>query len=219
VEVLDLTLPLEESTPVYRDSRGYSDPPTRIRAWVEVGEERAFRGASYRSPFRVSLLETGLHTATHVDAPAHFSAGAETTDLLPPATLVGPAVVVDFLAVGEQRRAADLVRYRSRASAAGAIPLLLLPPDGGLAADEVAELVAWRRPLVAVHGAIDGDDPACPATASLLRAGIFLAVDLAPTAREVRDGDLLVVAPLALRGVEGAPARVLAIRISPATRP
>jgi len=160
----------------------------------------------------VTRLEMALHTGTHVDAPAHFAPGGTMLDALPASALVGPAVVVTLSAAAGDAQSRALARYRERASAPGVIPLVLMPSDWPLAARAIASIVAWRRPLVCVHGGIDGDDPDCPATAALLRAGICLAVDLAPAAEQVRDGDLLVVAPLALRGVEGAPARVLAIR-------
>ena len=42
-------------------------------------------------------IHTGEHTGTHVDAPAHWVTGKDgwTVDQVPPARLVGPAVVVD----------------------------------------------------------------------------------------------------------------------------
>ena len=208
--VLDLTRPLDESTPVYSDSRGYSDPPTRLSTWVDVGDEST---SDQRSPFRVTHLEISLHTGTHVDAPAHFTPGGMTIDALPVASLVGRAVVVDLSEIRGAVRAVDLAEFEDSAGGPGVLPLILMPEAGRLAADAVTAVGRWGRPLICVSGAIDGDDPDCPATAALLKAGICLAVDLSTTAAEVLDGDLLVVAPLALRGVEGAPARILAIRL------
>ena len=43
----------------------------------------------------VSLLRFGAHTATHVDAPAHFIEGARTVSETPLDALVGPAHVVE----------------------------------------------------------------------------------------------------------------------------
>jgi kynurenine formamidase len=210
--VLDLTHPLDESTPVYHDARGYADPPTVLTRWIDVGEVFGTSQSTHSSPFRVSRLEVGIHTGTHVDAPAHFVPGGMTVDGLPAGELVGQAIVVDLTAVGGAKRATDLVGYREAASRPSTIPLLLLSSRGQLAPDAVEELAAWHRPLLCVFGSLDGADPDCPATAGLLKAGVSLAVELASTATQVRDGDLLVIAPLALRGIEGAPARVLAIR-------
>lgn len=211
--VLDLTRPLDDSTPIYRDARGYADPPTRLTTWVDVGDEVG--GSGQLVPFRVTRLEMSLHTGTHVDATAHFKTDGMALDGLPASALVGQAVVVDLSTVADDAQLDAVAPHRERASAQDTIPLLLMPPGGRLAPRAVAAVVAWHRPLICVLGGIDGDDPDCPATAALLRAGIFLAVDLAPAAENVRDGDLLVVAPLPLRGVEGAPARVLAIRPVP----
>lgn len=213
--VLDLTRQLDDQTPVYADARGYSDPPTRIVTWLDVGDEAGSARARFRSPFRVSRLEVGLHTGTHVDSPSHFVPGGATVGDLPPEALVGSAIVVDLAGSIGPIRSSDLSRYGAAASRPGAMPILLLPTDGLLHPDAVEAVVGWGRPLVCIAGALDGGDPDCPATGALLRAGITLAVDLAPAAALARDGDLLVVAPLALRGVEGAPARVLAIRLSP----
>lgn len=210
MEIIDLSQPLDETTPLYREPGGYADPPTRIARWVEIGESVGGRP----SRFRVSRLELGLHTGTHLDAPAHFHPGAPTASDLPLDALAGCAVVVD---VGGNRdgevSAEVLVSYRGRASAPDALPLLITPAAGRLSAAAVRELIAWRRPLLAFAGPIDGDDYDYPATRALLGAGLWLATELDPArARRVRDGDCLIVAPLPLRGTEGAPCRVLAIR-------
>lgn len=60
----------------------------------------------------VSLLRFGAHTATHVDAPAHFIEGASVISETPLDALIGPAWVVpiptDALAIDE-RHVGDLV--------------------------------------------------------------------------------------------------------------
>ncbi len=43
-----------------------------------------------------SVLTTGAHTGTHVDAPLHFVPGGLTTDALDLSTLVGPAEVLEI---------------------------------------------------------------------------------------------------------------------------
>ncbi|MDT7604388.1 MAG: arylformamidase [Acidobacteriota bacterium] len=58
----------------------------------------------------VSLLHFGAHTATHVDAPAHFIEGAATISQTPLEALVGRAIVVqiadDVHAIGAEHVAA-----------------------------------------------------------------------------------------------------------------
>ena len=216
-DVLDLSLPLDSGTPIYADARGYADPPTRVESWVEIGERRAGPEGTFASPFRVSRLSIGLHTGTHLDSPAHFHAGRATVDHLPNSSLVGRAVVVDLAASADDAAATLLAARRAAATAPGSLALLLTPATGiGLAT--AAELSRWGPRLVVVAGPLDAaDDPDCPRASALLAGGLWLATDVSvAAAQQVLDGDLLVVAPLPLRGVEGAPCRVLAIRTVPA---
>ena len=121
--VLDLTRPLDESTPIYRDALGYADPPTRLTTWIDVGD--AVGGSGRRSPFRVTSLEMSLHTGTHVDAPAHFASGGATLDALPASALVGSAVVVDLSKVtGTTRQTLDDALKQATAAGATLPPML-----------------------------------------------------------------------------------------------
>ncbi|HEX8068358.1 MAG TPA: cyclase family protein [Pyrinomonadaceae bacterium] len=69
-------------TPVYP-----GDPGVEIEAWAALARGDAAN---------VSMLRFGAHTATHVDAPAHFIAGAPTVGTLALDALIGPAHVVAF---------------------------------------------------------------------------------------------------------------------------
>ncbi|MGO9753211.1 MAG: cyclase family protein [Solirubrobacteraceae bacterium] len=51
-----------------------------------------------RDGFFVNSWTFDEHCGTHVDAPAHFREGAATVDLIPPAELILPVVVVDIRA-------------------------------------------------------------------------------------------------------------------------
>lgn len=208
IDVLDLSLPLDAATPVYADPRGYADPPTRIETLVEIGERRG----GFVSPFRVSRLTMGTHTGTHVDAPAHFHAGRPTVSDLPLALLVGRAAICDLTGCASDALAVErLAAARPGLNTPGATPLLLTD-EGSLGPDACAEVARLGPSLVVVAGPLD-TDPDCPRTAALLAAGLWLVTDVSvEAARQVREGDLLVVAPLPVRDVEGAPCRVLAIR-------
>lgn len=206
VLVIDLTLPIARDDVPYTEPSGYQDPPTRVEPWVGIGERRG----AWTSPFHVSHLHLSAHAGTHIDAPSHFHSGAPSMDALPSDALAGRAVVVDA------RDAADdlLARLRAareRASAPGTTPLLLTPASW-LTPAAVDEVIAWRRPLVACAGETDSDE-GFTAVSRLLGAGIWLTSNLDPAkAPLVQDGDVLVVAPLAINGLEAAPCRVLAIR-------
>ncbi len=66
--------------PVYE-----GDPGVNVDSWKALD-----RGDSAN----VSALHLGAHTGSHVDAPAHFIAGARKVDALPLDVLIGPARVV-----------------------------------------------------------------------------------------------------------------------------
>jgi kynurenine formamidase len=229
-DVFDLSLPLDGTTPVYADPRGYVDPPTRVETWIDVGERRD----GFVSPFRVSRLGIGAHTGTHLDAPAHFHPGGPTVSDLPLSSLVGRAVVCDFSDVAQVGVARDdssadsvagdaaatsrIAASRDELAAPGVTPLVFTP-EAGIGPAACAELARLGPRLLVVAGPLDSD-PDCPATSALLLAGLWIVTDVSvAAARQVRSGDLLIVAPLPLRDVEGAPCRVLAVRSKTSTFP
>ena len=66
--------------PVYE-----GDPGVKIDSWSALANGHSSN---------VSLLNFGAHTGTHVDAPAHFIAGARKIDAVSLDVLVGPARVI-----------------------------------------------------------------------------------------------------------------------------
>jgi kynurenine formamidase len=91
VEVIDLTTPLSEQTPIIEL------PPERGQPWAfsrEVISDYDDAGPTvYWNNIRLSE-----HTGTHFDAPVHWLSGKQSHDVsqVPPARLVGPAVVLDM---------------------------------------------------------------------------------------------------------------------------
>lgn len=84
-EVVDLTHAIEPAMPV---PIGF--PPVETEFFLD---RRAGDVAT------VEILKLGLHTGTHVDAPAHFVEG-DTIDTFDPLALCGSAVVVDVTELG-----------------------------------------------------------------------------------------------------------------------
>jgi len=76
---VDLTHCVHSGTPTWEDA----EPPT-IRALCEIGDD---------CPVRVSHLSMGVHTGTHLDAPAHFLQDGGMVEDLPLEVLIGPAWV------------------------------------------------------------------------------------------------------------------------------
>lgn len=92
MKIYDVTFSVSERTPVYA-----GDPAVKIEAAsrIENGDEA-----------NVSRLCCGVHTATHVDAPAHFVEGGKRVDELDLEKLIGRCRVVeienDSLSIGAE---------------------------------------------------------------------------------------------------------------------
>jgi arylformamidase len=82
MRIYDVSVPISAQTPTYP-----GDPGIEILQWSAIHEGAAAN---------VSLLHFGAHTATHVDAPAHFIEGAGRVDRLPLDALIGPARVISI---------------------------------------------------------------------------------------------------------------------------
>ncbi|MFN2454368.1 MAG: cyclase family protein [Pyrinomonadaceae bacterium] len=90
--IYDISVPISEtSTPVYP-----GDPAIEISQSSSIAEG---------DPANGSLLHFGAHTATHVDAPAHFIEGATKIDAVSLDKLVGLALVLE---IPEEARAITL---------------------------------------------------------------------------------------------------------------
>ena len=98
VEVVDLTAPLHSGTPILK-----LPPPFANAAPFALTEISRF---DERGPgWYWNDISNSAHTGTHFDAPNHWITGRDGEDVaqVPPAALVGPAVVIDVA----DRAAAD----------------------------------------------------------------------------------------------------------------
>lgn len=80
-EVIDLSNPIAEGIPVWP-----SFPPVELEQ----------TSLAARDGFTMERLEMRSHTATHVDAPAHFIPDGKTLDEFPIETFMGEGVVLDL---------------------------------------------------------------------------------------------------------------------------
>ena len=95
MKIHDISFAVSEKTVTWDDTeQGFS------KVWTsELGNE----GASCN----VSVLTTGTHTGTHLDAPLHFIPEGMSLDALDLSTLVGPAQVIEIFG-RDQVTSADL---------------------------------------------------------------------------------------------------------------
>jgi kynurenine formamidase len=78
--VVDLSLPLDETTQVYP-----GDPPVRLRPAATIAD----------TGFNLLALELGSQSGTNVDAPLHFRDGGAPIDEMPLTLCLGPAAILD----------------------------------------------------------------------------------------------------------------------------
>ncbi|HEV2829626.1 MAG TPA: cyclase family protein [Pyrinomonadaceae bacterium] len=81
MQIYDVSVPLSAATPTYP-----GDPGIEITNWLALANG---------DTANVSLMNFGLHSGTHVDAPSHFIAGGAKVDSLPLESLLGEAEVVE----------------------------------------------------------------------------------------------------------------------------
>ena len=239
VQVVDLTAPLHEGTPILMLPEPFGNTARFQREEISRYDDRG--PAWYWNNFR-----SGEHTGTHVDAPVHWVTGRDSEDVaqIPPTRLVGPAAVID---VSEEAGAdpdflLQVDHVRAWESEHGPLPeggwLLLRTgwdvhshdQDEMLNADETgphtpgispecAKWLAEEAPVVGLGvetvgtdaGAAHSFDPAFPCHTMLLGAGKYGLTQLQNLAQLPPTGAVLVVAPLPIVGGSGSPARVLAL--------
>lgn len=239
IEVVDLTQPLNENTPVIQLPEQFEQTPAfkahEISHYDDRGPAWAWR-----------WLELGEHTGTHLDAPVHWISGRDGLDVsrIPPRHLVAPAAVIDksaessenpdYLLTVEDIRAFEeehgslpeggwlLLRTGWDARAGDAEAFLNAssgsPRSPGFDA-ECARWLAEESPLIGVGvetvgidaGAAGGFDPPFPVHYFLLGAGKYGVTQLANLGSLPPTGALLVAAPLKLTGGTGSPVRAFAL--------
>jgi kynurenine formamidase len=239
VEIVDLTQPLSESTPVIKLPPPFANTPGLSREEISRYDDRGPAWAWY-------TLTIGEHVGTHLDAPIHWVTGKDGKDVgsVPPSSLIGPACVIDKTAETEANpgyllTVDDLNQWEADN---GRVPdgawVLLRTGWGSRAQDETAFLnvgengpetpgpdvdasrwLANERNIsgfgvetVGIDaGAAGGFDPPFPLHNFLLGAGRLGLTQLANLERLPITGALIVVAPLKLVGGTGSPSRVLAL--------
>jgi arylformamidase len=81
MRIYDVSVPLSAATPTYP-----GDPGIDIKNWLTLANGDAAN---------VSVMNFGLHSGTHVDAPSHFIESGAKVDSLPLEILIGEAEVVE----------------------------------------------------------------------------------------------------------------------------
>jgi kynurenine formamidase len=238
VEIVDLTQPLSERTPVIKLPPPFANTPGLTREEISKYDDRGPAWAWY-------TLTIGEHVGTHLDAPIHWVTGQNGADVasVRPEQLIGPACVIDKTAEtdadnGYLLTVQDLEAWEAEN---GRVPerawVLLRTGWGSRAQDEAAflnvgengpvtpgpdvEASRWLATERSISGfgvetvgidagAAGGFDPPFPLHNLLLGAGRLGLTQLANLDRLPITGALIVVSPLKLVGGTGSPSRVYA---------
>ena len=215
--IVDLTMPIHEGMQTF---------PAPWHPFVEVSQ-MGRHGIENRETRKLVL---GTHTGTHMDAPLHFIPGGATVDQIPLEQIVGPATLVDLhrvapkhgvtraelsAAVGNRPVERTVIRF-DWSRALGTMEYYTDQPF--LMEEAAAWLIEGGCRLIALDAAMP-DDPRngrggakdSPNHKILLGKGAVIVeylVNLAAISAPVFD---LVVAPIKVKGGDGAPARVFGI--------
>jgi kynurenine formamidase len=239
VEVVDLTAPLNEDTPILMLPEPFGNTWRFSREEISRYDDRG-------PAWYWNNLKTGEHTGTHFDAPNHWVTGKDLDDVsqVPPARLVGPAAVIDVT----ERVAADpdflleIDDVRAWEAEHGALPeggwLLLRTgwnvhghsQESFLNADEngphtpgvsveCARWIAQESPVLGLGvetvgtdaGGAFAFDPPFPCHTMLMGANKYGLTQLRNLDRLPATGAVVVASPLPITGGSGSPCRVLAL--------
>jgi kynurenine formamidase len=239
VEVVDLTAPLSESTPILQLPAEFGQTARFSLEEISAYDDRG--PAWYWNNFR-----TGEHTGTHFDAPVHWVTGKDKADVasVPASRLVAPAAVLDVSAEvaqdpdflvevdhikaweGEHGSLPDggwlLVRTGWDARSGSQEEFLNADDAGphtpGLS-PECASWVAEETPVIGLGvetvgtdaGAAAGFDPMFPCHTLMHGAGKYGLTQLQNLALLPPQGAVVIAGPLRIVRGSGSPARVLAL--------
>jgi kynurenine formamidase len=218
MEIIDLSMPIG---PHFR-----WQPEIQVKGDIGAGDQ-----------FRITRIATTCHGFTHVDAQAHFVAGAPTIEATPLSRVVGPARVFDLRAVAPNT-AIDAGALAARDPGGPEGEILLLSAGWDLKRDSATpafwkdapwltrEAATWllgRKPSAVafdfpqdypIRLLLEGKSAPTEQHVThdvLLRSGVTLIEYLVNTSALTRPRTFLCAAPLRIPGADGAPARVFAI--------
>jgi kynurenine formamidase len=237
-EIVDLTQPLSESTPLIKLPPPFANTPVLAREEISRYNDAGPAWAWY-------TLTLGEHSGTHLDAPIHWITGKDGKDVasVPATQLVGPACVVDKTAEAQDDNGylltvADLEAWESdngefpdrawvlmrtgwQSRAQDEAAFLNVGEAGPVTPGPNVEAARWLATERGISGfgcetvGIDagsagGMDPPFPVHNLMLGAGRLGLTQLANLDKLPITGAVIVVSPLKLVGGTGSPSRVFA---------
>jgi arylformamidase len=203
--LIDITWPLNPQTTAYKDKKTIHF--TATKNFAEHG-------------VRESLITLNSHSGTHVDAPAHFLKDGNTSEKISLSALCGPCIVIDMTHCNECITQEDLkdirleknVRVLFKTKNSFLSPTAPFNPAFIYLEKSAAQfLVQQNSAAVGIdYLGIERNQPAHETHIALLENNIPIIEGLRLAQVQPRKY-LLICAPLAIEGLDGAPARAFLI--------
>jgi kynurenine formamidase len=201
--VVDLSVPLDDRTPVYP-----GDPPVRLAPAATIAHDG----------YNLLAVHMGSQSGTHCDAPRHFRADGAPIDELDLRLFTGPGVLVDVR--GRPDRYAigvpDLAPYLDRVGPGTIVVLHTGRPDSDhpyLGADACRALLDRGVRTIGLDTPNIDETPSAsyPCHHLVAAAGGVIVENLTNLAAVDFPDPFLSVLPLRLTGADGAPVRAVAL--------
>jgi kynurenine formamidase len=239
IEVVDLTAPLSERTPILQLPEPFANT-------IRFSLKQISRYDEPGPAWYWNDIATGEHTGTHFDAPIHWVTGKDGPDVsqVPVSRLIAPAVVLDFTAQVAQDPdfVLEIDHVRQWEAEHGELPAggWLLFRTGWDArsndqaaflntdetgshtpgiSSECAKWLAEQAPIIGLGvetvgtdaGGAHSFDPPFPCHSFLLGANKYGLTQLQNLERLPARGSVVIASPLPIVGGSGSPTRVLAL--------
>lgn len=201
----DISMPIEDGMLSWP-----SDPEVSLTPAKTVGQNGS----------NVSLISTGTHLGTHVDAPKHFADQGDPVDRIPLEKLVGEALVIDLTGIDRELIGADdisphlpegttRVLFKTRNTSRNLLTKPFTEDYVALSGKAAEYLADQSIVLVGIdYLSIQKRGQDRTAHTALLDKGIVIIEGLLLT--DVPAGHYeLIALPLRIAGGDGAPARVV----------
>lgn len=207
MKIIDISLPLNNDTPVY---------PGNVPLSVSIHHAMPAHAT------QLSTITMGSHTGTHIDAPAHAVAGALTLDKIPLENFIGSCRVLDFSSEASGSVTKEMLQSKNIQKSERILlktknslrdfkefydDYVYLSGDG---ADYLSDLSVLLVGIDALSIKQKGSNDHRPHT-SLLSKNIPIVEGL--NFADVTEGEYeLFCLPLNFTGIDGAPARAILIK-------
>ncbi len=206
MEIIDISWPIDPAMTAYKDKQ-----------LVAFEQLKTFE----RDHVRESVIRLGSHSGTHIDAPSHFMADGMYIDQVPLSTTIGPCRVVDLTKCNDVITQQDLqqhtieegsiILFKTRNSMRSSSD----PFDYqfiSVAADAAAYLAEKKVKAVGIdYLGIERNQPGHETHLQFMRQGITIIEGL--RLAHVQEGSyFLWCLPLAVQGLEAAPARAVLVK-------